>query len=134
MWVTLYNKALELAQTCQYREMVARSYAHLSETAAVRGDFETAHAKADLAEALIQELGEINGKQINLINRGNIHFHQKDYGNAMKLISRGVVLSKRMKDEASEIRGYKLLAKVYKHLGAFEQALKGFETHRTFCT
>ena len=119
-----YNKALELAEASNYREMVARSYAHLSETAAVRGDFDTAHAKADLAEALIQELGEINGKQINLINRGNIHFHQKDYGNAMKLISRGVVLSKRMKDEASEIRGYKLLAKVYKHLGAFEQALK----------
>ncbi len=119
-----FNRALQLAKDCNYREMVAHSYAQLSKTAALLGDFEKAHANADLAEELIVELGEINGKQINLINRGSIHFHQKDYNNAMKLISKGVVLSKRMKDEVSEIRGYQLLAKVYKELGMFEQALK----------
>jgi len=73
---------------------------------------------------LLKDLGDLNGRQINLINQGSIAFEEGNNDQAIILTSQGIAASKRMRDDSSEIRGYKVLAKIYQQRGDFEQALQ----------
>ncbi len=118
-----FDEAYDLAQKINYREMVAHTLAQKGRANAALKNFDEALKNAEAAGILIEELGEINGKQINLINLGNIYFHKKEYDKAIKLTSQGIVTAKRMKDDENEIRGYQILAKIYQELKDFEKAL-----------
>ncbi|MEM9820289.1 MAG: ATP-binding protein [Bacteroidota bacterium] len=118
-----FGKALDLAERSNYREMVAQSLAQLSRTKAARKDFANALVDANKAQELLQNLGEVNGKQINLINLGNIHYQNDELDMAMRLTSQGIVAAKRMGDAVNEIRGYQLLSNIYQKKKDFEKAL-----------
>lgn len=119
-----FNDALELAQKSNYSEMIVQSLAQLSRVATAQENLEEAMSYANKAQALLQGMGDINGKQINLLNLGHIHFLQKNYDQAIILTSQGIVAAKRMKDDTGEIRGYKLLSKIYTDLKDYEKALQ----------
>ena len=118
-----FQRALDLAERINYREMIAHILAQQSRCVAALKMPDQALQLAQQAQKLIDELGDINGKQINLINLGNIYYERKAYDQAIRLTSQGIVAAKRMNDEQHEIRGYQLLAKIYQDLGDFEQAL-----------
>lgn len=120
-------RSLELARTIAYKEMIAHSLAQLCRTNILLDNYDLATEQMEEASTLVEVLGDINGKQINLINKGSILLHQKKYQEAIRLLSRGITAAKRMKDDASERRGYKLLSKLYQEQKDFEQALR-FQT------
>jgi len=117
------NRSYQLAVKINYREMIAHTLAQKGRANAALKNFTLALENAEEAKELIAELGEINGKQINLINFGNIFYHKKDFDQAIRLTSQGIVTAKRMNDKENEIRGYQILAKIYQELKDFEKAL-----------
>ncbi len=119
-----FQQSLEVAASVQYREMMALSMAQISRSKTALGEIDKALALANEAQILIQELGDVSGREINLLNLGNIHYLQKDYDQAIILTSQGIVAAKRRNDEANEIRGYQLLSKIHQQLGDFEKALQ----------
>lgn len=118
-----FAEANELAKKINYPEMLAHTQAQMGRAYAALKMFDKAFASAEEAKVLIDELGEINGKQINLINFGNLYLHKEEYDKAIRLTSKGIVTAKRMKDDENEIRGYQILAKIYRKLKDFEKAL-----------
>ncbi len=119
-----FQQSLEVAESAQYREMMALSMAQISRNKTALGQLDAALELANAAQELIQELGDVNGREINLLNLGNIHFLREDYERAIILTSQGIVAAKRRNDEANEIRGYQLLAKIHQQLGDYEKALQ----------
>ena len=119
-----FVKAHELATAINYKEMMAHSLAQISRSEAALSNIEVAYEKGMAAQELFKDLGEVTGKQINLVNLGNILFHKKEIDEAIKYTTQGIAAAKRMKDDISEIRGYQLLANIYQEKGDFETALK----------
>jgi len=119
-----FRNALELAKEAKYLQMQAHSAAQLSRAYIAENKIEQAIPFAAEAETLLRNLGDLNGRQINLINQGSIAFEAGNNDRAIILTSQGIAASKRMRDDSSEIRGYKVLAKIYQKRGDFEQALQ----------
>ena len=120
--LVFFEKALQLARQRQYKEMIAHSLAQLSRTNTALNDFEKAYALAREAHQILGELGAVNGRQINLINLGEIYNQKGNFDKALELTQEGIEVAKAMKDHTTEIRGYQLMANIYKTLGNFEQA------------
>ena len=118
-----FEKAFKLALDYNFRDMLAHTLAQLSRTDLQSGNMEKAIQYAEKAQELIDELGNINGRQINLLNLANIEAQRGSLDKAVQLTEAGIEAAKSMKDDATEIRGYKMLARFYKNLGNFEKAL-----------
>ena len=118
-----FEKAFKLALEYNFRDMLAHTLAQLSRTDLQSGDLERAINYAQKAQDLIDELGNINGRQINLLNLANIQAKQNNLEEAVTITQQGIEAAKVMKDDATEIRGYKMLAHFYKELGKYEEAL-----------
>jgi signal transduction histidine kinase len=118
-----FQQALELAAQINYKSMIAHTQAQIGRVYAALKKFDKSFEWAEKAETLFDELGEINGEQINLINFGNLYLHKKEFDKAIRLTSKGIETAKRMKDDENEIRGYQILAKIYRELKDFEKAL-----------
>jgi len=118
-----FDKAFKLALKYNFRDMLAHTLAQLSRTDLQSGDLERAIKYAHKAQELIDELGNINGRQINLLNLANIEAKTDNLEKAVTLAEDGIEAAKMMKDDATEIRGYKMLALFYKDLGKYEEAL-----------
>ncbi|MEM9920732.1 MAG: tetratricopeptide repeat protein [Bacteroidota bacterium] len=119
-----FQKALDLAEKSQYKEMIAHSIAQLSRTEVARGRIDESFELAQKARQMMDELGDVNGRQINLSNLSRIYYHRKEYPLAIKFASSCIVTSKRMKDDTNELRAYQLLADIYKDMGDFAKALQ----------
>ena len=73
---------------------------------------------------LIEQIGtDVEGLQVNLINLGNIHYQLGKYSEAVKLTSRGITASKRLKDELSEIKGYQVMSNIFQKQKDYKNAL-----------
>ena len=95
-----FEKSHLLAQKYQYKFMQAHALAQLSRTKLQLAQLPGAKHDARLAQRLIEELGEINGKQINLLNKGEIAFQEQDYEKAELLTLAAIETSKNLKDDA----------------------------------
>ncbi|MEO1625271.1 MAG: ATP-binding protein [Bacteroidota bacterium] len=119
-----FHKALALAEKCQYKEMIALSLSQLSSVEVANGRIDASYDLAMKARQIMDELGDINGRQINLSNLSKVHYHRKEYPKAIKFASSCIVTSKRMNDDTNELRAYQLLANIYEDMGEFEKALQ----------
>ncbi|MFK7978617.1 MAG: tetratricopeptide repeat protein [Saprospiraceae bacterium] len=88
-----------------------------------REEYNKALRYAKRVNTLIQEIGDVNGVQVNLINLGNVHSKLEKYSESIKLTSRGIAAAKRMKDGLSEIRGYQIMAEIFRKQKAFKSAV-----------
>jgi len=122
--LSYFKKAYDLAVEIKYQVMVAHSLAQISRSQTALAQLDIAFDNAIRAQELMKDLGDINGRNINLLNLGHIYFRRGDHPEAIKLISRGITASKQNDDKAQEIRGYQLLALLYQKEGAFEKALQ----------
>ena len=118
-----FEKANNLAQQRNYNEMIILSLANLSRAYIAKNKIKLAEEKAKEAETLIENQGDINGRQINLLNLGHIYYLQGDLEKAMLFTSKGIAAANRMKDETNEVQGYQLMSNIYQLQGDYKTAL-----------
>ena len=70
-----------------------------------------------------EQIGDVEGIQVNLINLGYIHHQLEKNNESIKLTSRGIAAAKRMKDGLSEIRGYQIMAEIFRKQKDFKNAV-----------
>lgn len=120
---TYFLKALQLAKASKYREMTAHSLAQLGRATAARKNYTLALRQANDAQKLIESFGDFNGKPINLINLGNIHYRLGKPDEAIALIEEGIAAAVKVQDDLSQINGHQLLAEIFRQQKNFEKAL-----------
>ena len=118
------RKAHVLADVNGYRNMQVHALAQLSRTKLQLNRLTEAKEDALFAQELIEELGEVDSRQINLLNLGEIAFRERNYLKAIELTNSSIKLAKLYSDDTCEIRGYKHLAQIYKAQGDFRKALE----------
>jgi len=118
-----FLKSLELAELYQNKEMIAHSLAQLSRAEYRLKSYDKSLIYAEKAAQQIEDLGDINGKQINQLNLAKLHLRSKNLTKALYLGKEGTATAIQLKDDASVLRGYKTLANTYKAMGDFENAL-----------
>ncbi len=118
-----FEKANNLAQQRNYNEMIILSLANLSRAYIGQRKLDLAEQKAKIAEDLMQNQGDINGRQINLLNLGHIYYLQGDFNKAMLFTSKGIAAASRMQDETNEVQGYQLMSNIYQLQGDYKTAL-----------
>lgn len=120
-----FYKSLNLSEQTNYREMIAHSLTQICRVQIALDQYGEAAESAGKASALIDELsGDFNGRQINLLNLAQISFQQQHFETAIQQALSGVAVARRLKDEANEIRGFRLLSDIYKVLKDYRKSLK----------
>lgn len=119
-----FEKSQQLADKGTYPSMQAHALAQLSRTKLQLDQLESAKTDAIAAQKLIDQLGQINGKQINLLNRGEIAFREGDMTLAHQFTTAAVEAAQQVKDDACEIRCYKHMARIFKAEKKYEKALE----------
>jgi signal transduction histidine kinase len=120
-----FQKALDLALKYDNKGYAAHAYSLKSRTYLalnkIDKSIENAHAASDLMFSLS---GNTPGRQINLFNLAQIEFLTTDTEGAVKTAKHALAVARRVKDDTSELRGFKLLSDIYKKKGDFEMALR----------
>ena len=119
-----FEKSLFLAEQLGYKSMQAHALAQLSRAKLQLNEVKSAKEDATAAQVLLDELGNINGMQINLLNRGEIYYRENELEQAQKLTLKAIEVAKQVKDDACEIRCYKRLARIFKAKGEYRTALE----------
>lgn len=121
--IQYFGMAYTLASELNYDEMVILALANLSRTNIAKDNIETATQQANAAQKLIATQGDINGRQINLLNLGHLNYLNQEYDKALELTDQGITAAKRMKDDSNEVRGYQLMSDIYQKQEDFKTAL-----------
>ena len=117
-----FKKTLELAQKNQYQEMIALALTQISRAYRLENNTTEALVFAEESRQLMFDLGDVNGKQINLINLGQLHYDLGDFESAILLTNQGLDISLEADDELNTMKAYELLATIYAYLKDFEKA------------
>jgi signal transduction histidine kinase/uncharacterized protein HemY len=118
-----FEKANQLAKEHGYHDLMAYSLAQLSRTKIALKQFDAAVVDANTAQKMFDDMGLINGKQINFLNLCRIAFEEKRYQDAYELAMQAIEIAKQIKDDTTEIKAFKLLASIFKNQGDFQRAL-----------
>ncbi|MCF8246727.1 MAG: tetratricopeptide repeat protein [Saprospiraceae bacterium] len=119
-----FEKANQLSKENEFDDLMAYSLAQLSRTKIALSRFEEAATDAAIAQQMFDDLGLVNGKQINLLNLGRIAFEEKRLSDAYTMAIQAIELAQQIKDDTAEIKANKLLAMIYKCKGEFEKAFE----------
>ncbi len=127
-----FEKAYEAAKQINYREMQAMSLAQLGRCAQTIGKSELAILKTNAADQFFHKVGTVNGRQINSITQGKLAYQNKNYTEAIRLISKGVFFAKQLKDDLTQIKGYHLLSKIYQEKNDLAQAYRYLNVYTSY--
>jgi signal transduction histidine kinase len=127
-----YDKALEYfvkglssAEKSEKTDIVAHAHALISRTLLSLGKLEKGLEHAQKAEELMAErVSNATGRQINLINRAQIAFLQGDTEGGAQTAIQGIAVARRVYDDTSELRGFRLLARIFEKVGDFRRAYR----------
>lgn len=120
-----FEQALSLAREARSRETIAYVLAQISRNSLVRKDFEHGLKTSEEADFLFQQVGKrTSGRQINALNLAEIAFWRGDTEGGIRLAKWGTAIAQRVRDRASELRGYRILAKALGKYRQFEKAYK----------
>jgi len=120
---TYFLKAEKLAKQYQNKSALAFCLAYLGVISSSKSEFNKALRYAKKVNNIREEIGDVDGIQINLINLGSIHKNLEKYSESIKLTSRGIAAAKRMKDGLAEIRGYQIMAEIFRKQKEFKSAV-----------
>ncbi len=115
--------AEQLAKKHQNKPALVFCLAFLGVLYSRKDKYEKALRYAKRVNNIIQQIGDVNGIQVNLINLGNVHYKLEKYSESIKLTSRGIAAAKRMKDGLSEIRGYQIMAEIFRKKKEYKSAV-----------
>jgi signal transduction histidine kinase len=119
-----FEKAHSISVANNYLEMIAYTLAQLGRTKIMQQRFDEAEKDTEWAGKLFAQKDITNGKQIHLLNVGNLAFHKNQYQLAENTIRQAIKIARNLKDDTSEIRGYKILSSIFKAEKKFEMALE----------
>lgn len=117
-----FEKTLQLAVQIEYTEMIALALAHLSKISCEQNKFTAAAEYADRANELLEDMGDINAKSINLLNYAQLAHHAGDFEVAILHLKAAIEVSEKVKNEENEIACYSFLSTVYEAQKDFENA------------
>jgi signal transduction histidine kinase len=120
-----FEKGLSAATAEGKMEMIIHAHALLSRTllALNKLDDGIEHAQK-AAELMSDRVSNVAGRQINLLNLAEIAFLQGDTEGGAKMAIRGIAAARRVLDDASELRGFRLLAKMFENVKDFRRAYR----------
>lgn len=118
-----FLSAENLAKKSNNQAALVFSLAYLGVIYSREDSFNRALRYAKRVNSISQEIGDVDGIQINLINLGNVHNKLEKYSESIKLTSRGIAAAKRMKDGLSEIRGYQIMAEIFRKKKEYKSAV-----------
>lgn len=118
-----FYKTEKLAKQHNKKTALVFCYAYLGVIYARKNDFKKALIYAKKVDNITKEIGQVDGVQLNLINLGLIHSKLEKYNESIKLTSRGIAAAKRMKDGQSEIKGYQIMAEIFRKKKAYKSAV-----------
>jgi signal transduction histidine kinase len=120
-----FQKALDLALKFENKGYAAHAYALKSRTYMALNKIDSAIENAKSASNLMFSLsGNTPGRQINLLNLAQIEFITGNTEGVVEKAVHGLAVARRVKDDTSELRGFKLLSDIFKKKADFEMALK----------
>lgn len=118
-----FEKAIILAKKHNNKAALVFAYAYLGRIQARHKDTKKALLYAKRTNDILEQIGDANGKQVNLLNLGDVHFQLGKLNEGIKLTSRGVAAAKRMKDGLSEIWGYQIMAEIFRKKKDYKSAV-----------
>ena len=114
-----FEKGIEIARETDQTDRLAHAYALVSRTQLALKNIEAA------AEAARQAADWTpTSRQINLLNLAEIGFLTADTEGSAEHALRGIAAARRVKDDASELRGFALLARIFEKIEDFKRALR----------
>ncbi len=119
-----FKKALDTAKKINSESSIAHVNALMSRTYLAMNRFNHAVACARLAEDGMNKIGNANSRQINYLNLAQIAFLNNHTELADEFAKLGIAVARRVKDDASELRGFQLLSNLYKKQKNFSLALR----------
>lgn len=119
-----FKKAFESAKKLERKIFIAHANALMSRTYLALGDMFKAVKNAQLAAEYMSGMDNAPGRQINLLNLAQIAFLEENTEGAMDLVLKGIAAARRMKDDASELRGFKLFSDILKKNQNYKRALR----------
>ncbi len=117
-----FQKTFDLAVKIHYSEMVALALAHLAKISCEQDRYEDAAKLADRANELLEDMGDVNAKSINLLNFAKLAHHSGDFETAILHLKAGIETSKKVRNEENEIACYQLLSEFFQEKKQFENA------------
>lgn len=120
-----FEKGLSSAEKAEKTDMVAHAHALISRTLLYlkKRDKGIEHAQK-AAELMSGRVTNATGRQINLLNLAEIAFLQGDTEGATQTAIHGIAVARRVQDDASELRGFRLLAKIFENIADFRRAYR----------
>ncbi len=120
-----FEKGLSAATHEGKVEMIIHAHALMSRTllALKKLDKGIEHAQK-AAELMPNSISNATGRQINLLNLAEIAFLQGDTEGGAKMAIRGIAAARRVLDDASELRGFRLLARMFENVKDFKRAYR----------
>jgi signal transduction histidine kinase len=120
-----FEKGLSSAEKAEKTDIVAHAHALISRTLLSLDQLERGLEHAEKAEKfMVGRVRNATGRQINLINRAQIAFLQDDTEGAAQMAIHGIAVARRVHDDASELRGFRLLARIFETVGDFRRAYR----------
>ncbi|MCB0662403.1 MAG: tetratricopeptide repeat protein [Saprospiraceae bacterium] len=117
-----FEKALSLSNEAHLQGEKALALAQTGKVYTGLGELEKATNYTRAAAELLDAIGSVNGKQINLLNQAVIFLKKESLDLAKAKAEEGIAVAESMGDEASQIKGYQILADILEKMGALSEA------------
>lgn len=115
---------LEFSLKENYQQFICLAYHHLGEIQLKKGNSEKALDFALKAKAYFEKLGDVNGKEENLIILGKCYKQQGDLKNAATMAKLGLELAQKLENYVCIAKASDLLAEIHGESGQFEKAFQ----------
>ena len=125
MALEYFEKGLLAAEKAGKTDMLAHAHTLISRTLLVLKKLDKGIEHAQKASELMSDrVSNATGRQINLLNLAEIAFQQGDTEGAAQIAIQGIAVARRVVDDASELRGFRLLAKIFESVKEFRRAYR----------
>ena len=118
-----FEEARLLAIQLKSGNWQANALAQLSRCALAQGHVDESLSLADQAQSIFASIQVNYGRSLHLLNLAEIHTLKENYPLAISTCKDGIDLANSSNETLNELRGYKLLANIYRQMGEFQKAL-----------
>jgi signal transduction histidine kinase len=123
--IEYFEIGLFSAVKAQKVDMIAHAHTLLSRTYLVAHNLTDGIEHAQKAsENMTDRISNATGRQINLLNLAEIAFLKGDTEGGAKIAIQGIAVARRVHDDTSELRGFRLLAKIFEQDQDFHRAYR----------
>jgi signal transduction histidine kinase len=119
-----FNQALKAASRLDKKRLMTRAYVLSSRTYLEINNLKKAIEATQKAATLMEDVKKPNWLQINYLNLAQIDFLSGNTEGGYTWALKGIVASRQLNDDVSELRGFKLLSDIFKKEKKYKLALR----------